>query len=701
MPIHNNRYPCIVGEHFWKLAAYIDSIPSRLEERLPISSLTTTTTTPKEKEKEKEKQVATEEYKKPHIFISGPPGCGKSYLLAATSTLLTIVPSLSIRKSQNSFLNSDYKSVFIGDCSRWIQSSNPLEYFRVELLAALQNANKDFSDEQDHRSPSHIGCLLCIEPFSRLEQLKKFLERCCLWQEEHEPDTNLLFFFDQVESLTPQTTLQNSIIQILLDLRLPILIFSSTSSSITAVSTSSPSTIISKLQKECSLCLEIPNAFNREEFNKLLSFHSSTIRLPDPKSAGEHHLDSSMMSEAEEAWKELRIWSGGNPLQVSTIYTIRSNTKKNTWEALSIYAEKRRKKQVLLTPPPPPLQQHQQQQQQLGKSLTPEILSLLFCIVTRLPICERDLLTWAPKNLLSLLHPWNVMSCFTDTSNPSRPLVVEGIPTPLNLSFYLSIVDSICRFGCGGGGEFLQPFTVAINWILKGKHSFLCNETISRTLRFYRQFQLTVLLNSSSAVAADVKFDQDIWSFRGAGSQGIDFLRKGKFMLIIHGGICPCDPYFKEEEGQEGTPSPFGPLKEGGRLFIPYSTMCQMFDFVIVLGDEVVFYSSNPSIYDCPMVLKYCSGNGNGATSGAKLKKTPDCPAIVAMEAWKMAMMRRKKRKNKPVTIKLVTIENTISKYRSDDFGGGNNNITEEPSPSHPLPLFTKALMQQFLKKKK
>lgn len=665
-----------------------------MEERLPISSTTTT--------KEKGKEVATGEYKKPHIFISGPPGCGKSYLLAATSTLLTIVPSLSLRKSQNSFLNSDYKSVFIGDCSRWIQSSNPLEYFRVELLAALQNANKDFSDEQDHRSPSHIGCLLCIEPFSRLEQLKKFLERCCLWQEEHEPDTNLLFFFDQVESLTPQTTLQNSIIQILLDLRLPILIFSSTTSSSSSSITSSTttSTIISKLQKECSLCLEVPNAFNREEFNKLLSFHSSTIRLPDPKSAGEHHLDSSMMSEAEEAWKELRIWSGGNPLQVSTIYTIRSNTKKNTWEALSIYAEKRRKKEVLLTP--------LLQQQQSGKSLTPEILSLLFCIVTRLPICERDLITWAPKNIMSLLHPWNVISCFTDTSNPSRPLVVEGIPTPLNLSFYLSIVDSMCRSGgASGSGEFLQPFTVAINWILKGKHSFLCNETISRTLRFYRQFQLTVLLNCggggnvSASAAADVKFDQDIWSFRGAGSNGIDFLRKGKFMLIIHGGICPCDPYFKEEEG---TPSPFGPLKEGGRLFIPYSTMCQMFDFVIVLGDEVIFYSSNPSIYDCPMVLKYCSGNGNGATSGAKLKKTPDCPAIVAMEAWKMAMMRRRKRMNKPVTIKLVTIENTIAKFRSDNFGSGssnNSNITEEPSPSHPLPLFTKALMQQFLKKKK
>jgi hypothetical protein len=269
----NTRYPVVVGESFWRLAAYVDSVPSRLEERVAG--------------------------RPPHIMMRGKPGSGKSYLMAAASALLGFGPA-SVRPQQLHYLAADYRTIFIGDCRRWLESDDPLTYFRMELLAGFRDSCHETGPEEDH-----LGCLVCVEPFTRVDQVRQFMERCCRVVQETQPDTLLVFFIDQAEELIGrESSIPFQIIQTLLNVQSPLLVFS----------VATPLDSDFPFKNQCGVTIDIPYRVTSAEFAKHLEVHSTN-------SGSDENGTTTTAAGYKDVhwWKEMRLWTGSVPLEIAEL----------------------------------------------------------------------------------------------------------------------------------------------------------------------------------------------------------------------------------------------------------------------------------------------------------------------------------------------------------------------------------------------
>ena len=282
MPTACTRYPVVVGQSFWRLAAYLDSVPPFLVRQAHWKDA-----------------VAPA----PHLIITGIPGCGKSYLMAASSALLGGFKHHRPKESaaaKDQRRTTTSRTVFIGDCLKWIQSDDPLQYFRMELMSAFRDEIPDDAQDEsvltiDHRNPEHPGCMVCVEPFARLEQLQRYLERIANWITTYQPSSQLIFFLDQAEALGEHPdSLPTRIVAILIHLRLPVLVFSVAQSAL-------------KRWPFRMGCTEfpIPFRFNSSEYGKQLELLSKK----DKKML---HLFSDLSHV-----QELRAWTGCVPGEVS------------------------------------------------------------------------------------------------------------------------------------------------------------------------------------------------------------------------------------------------------------------------------------------------------------------------------------------------------------------------------------------------
>jgi len=95
----------VIGESFWKLSAYIDSVPAHVHDRISGKS--------------------------PHLLVSGARGSGKSYLLTAAAAMLGYAETVMDRRNLSGCIsmNGDsYKCVLVSDCKAWLDSPDPLQY---------------------------------------------------------------------------------------------------------------------------------------------------------------------------------------------------------------------------------------------------------------------------------------------------------------------------------------------------------------------------------------------------------------------------------------------------------------------------------------------------------------------------------------------------------------------------------------------
>jgi len=99
------RRDMVIGESFWKLSAYIDSVPAHVHDRISGKS--------------------------PHLLVSGARGSGKSYLLTAAAAMLGYAETVMDRRNLSGCIsmNGDsYKCVLVSDCKAWLDSPDPLQY---------------------------------------------------------------------------------------------------------------------------------------------------------------------------------------------------------------------------------------------------------------------------------------------------------------------------------------------------------------------------------------------------------------------------------------------------------------------------------------------------------------------------------------------------------------------------------------------
>ncbi len=214
MPDVTKRYPFVVGESFWRLTAYIDSVPPRTDDRLPG--------------------------KAPHVLLTGPPGCGKSYLMAATAGMLSFGPQRD-KPLRSPYFNSDYRTVLIGDCLRWIESDEPLQHFRNEFMAAFHDCLVASPASAGVPSPEappaqpnavdkgarYLHYLACLPPLTTVSQVVEMIYGCCVWLSINQPETLLVFFIDQAEELVGRPDcIPAQIIRAIIDIKVPLVVFS-------------------------------------------------------------------------------------------------------------------------------------------------------------------------------------------------------------------------------------------------------------------------------------------------------------------------------------------------------------------------------------------------------------------------------------------------------------------------------------------
>lgn len=320
MPQTNTRYPTVVGESFWRLAAYIDSVPPQVEDRIPG--------------------------KAPHVLVRGMPGCGKSYLMAATSALLASGSSTG-RPRLVQYLSADYRTVFIGDCRRWLDSDDPLTYFRMELLGGFRDmVGGDPALIEDHYREDHLGCMICVEPFTRVEQVRHFMEKCCRWLSEHQPDSMFVFFIDQVEELIGRPdSIPYQVIQQLLALQTPLLVFAITESS--AGSSGSTARALEHsnfpFKEHCSAVVDVPFRATAAEFAKHIEVHTGVGEeerfmaaaaaavtaqsppphgLPGPAVPPGNPTQQPQLYKEVSWWKDMRLWCGSIPHEIAELVRI-------------------------------------------------------------------------------------------------------------------------------------------------------------------------------------------------------------------------------------------------------------------------------------------------------------------------------------------------------------------------------------------
>lgn len=335
MPQAGKPYHVLISESFWRLAAYIDSVPARLDERLP--------------------------HRLPHAILRGPPGCGKSYLLSAAAALLgfggpqktsnlperrrrPVLPSgmdiatdfeerLHIRDGLSSagrriaVPEECCYILHLGDAKCWLESEDPLGYFRVQLLSPFSRYSHvgdnivDSTEESfNHSGPSHVGCLQCVEPFRRLEQVSRFIDYFCARVRDMGSSqsglsgtkTLLTIIIDQAEALIgQQNSIPYHIVEMLIAAKTPLLIFSITDyaalPSQQHLSSVSTGGVLGDFpfRAVCTCVINVPYRATSIEAARLIEIHGQE--------------EDRLFSRDPNLWRDVRMWTGSVPAHLRAL----------------------------------------------------------------------------------------------------------------------------------------------------------------------------------------------------------------------------------------------------------------------------------------------------------------------------------------------------------------------------------------------
>ena len=526
MPLPNTRYSVVVGESFWRLAVYIDSVPSRIEERIRS--------------------------KPPHILIRGLPGSGKSFLLAAASALLGFGPaSLRPEEFSQNYLSADYRTIYIGDCKKWLESDDPLTYFRMELLRGLRDASAP-TEAADHKSPDHLGCLMCVEPFTRLDQVRQFMDQCCRWIREYAPETQLIFFIDQAEELIGRNcSLPYQIIQILLAIQLPILIFS--------VSCNFSQPIETEFPFVCGTTISIPYRTNTEEFNKFMELYS---------------VNEKTLGKETMMHREFRLWTGSVPVELNDLFKLpsapattrlahyRKNVFNRVHSVISASANKLDAKQRNV------------------------LLIVLFAIVLRVPMDMSgefnltNILSLGPKitNLIllnclqSFYHSTDGIITLTDVPAAISPSVHLALTCPSTLALVVK--------------NWATLFENVVQAMMSSR--LLCVEAKRRMSRFYTHAKF---LWSSKP---NMNSNDEWWHFEGMTeySESVHFKFKNPRVVIFAGQVPP-PSYFTDSNEHYGSYN--STSTNDAVVFLPGRASYWFFDLFIYVPEDRRLYALTSS----------------------------------------------------------------------------------------------------------
>jgi hypothetical protein len=512
MPQINTRYPVVVGESFWRLTAYVDSVPARKEERVPG--------------------------KCPHVLVKGVSGCGKSYLMAAASALLGFGPQ-SMRPQQLNYLSSDYRTVFIGDCKRWLESDDPLTYFRMELLAGFRD---NCQDVDDHHSPDHLGCLICVEPFTRVEQIGHFMEKCCRWVEEHQPDTLFVFFIDQAEELVSRPdSIPYQIVSLLVKMQSPLVIFSVTSP------------VDSSFPFQYGTVIDIPYRVTSAEFAKHLEVHSG--------------LEEKALYKDVNWWKDMRLWTGSIPSEITELARMPGPSVPHR---LKLY-----RKMVL--------QKVQASLLAVGKLDGKQrnvLLIVVFAIILRVPMDMSGEFTLA--NIMSLgpaITNHFLLNCLQAFYHTSDGIItMKDVPATLSMAVHMalcsvSVLSSVIR-------TWPSLFENVVHAMMHSK--LLCSEAKRRMARFY--------------IHAKLLWGRPDWSFEGSNEMG-DTIRF-KFRqprVVIFAGQTPVPGFIMPNGPDAEHHGVIGNGDYDAVAFIPGRTSYWFFDLFILVPEDRRLYAITTS----------------------------------------------------------------------------------------------------------
>lgn len=515
MPQTNSRYPAVVGEAFWRLAAYIDSVPSRMNERIAG--------------------------KPPHVLLRGMPGCGKSYLMASISALLGTGPNVP-HLPQMHYLSADYRSVFIGDCKRWLDSDDPLTYFRMELLAGFRDESTDINVE-DHHSEEHLGCLVCVEPFVRVEQVRRFMERCCQWIKKYHPDSLFVFFIDQAEELIgKQNSIPFQIVQQLLEAKMPLLVFS----------VATPHDVSFPFGSQCGVTIDVPYRVTSQEFAKHVEVHGG--------------LEEKLYKEASW-WKDMRLWTSSIPCEIRELVKMPGPSVPARLQAYrKMVAAKVSSQLVGIS--------------RLDGRQRNVLLILLFAIVLRVPVDmsgefnRSNILALGPSitNLLLL----DCLQAFYHTSDGI--ITMKDVPAAVSMAVHLALcstntLSSIIR-------TWPALFENVVHAMMQSK--LLCIEAKRRMSRFYAHAKLL--------------WGRQDWQMEGSTEMGESLrLRFRQPRVVIFAGQTPMLPFIAPntpDAEHHGVP---GNGDYDVVAFLPGRTSYWFFDLFILVPEERKLYAITTS----------------------------------------------------------------------------------------------------------
>lgn len=507
MPKPCSKYPAVVGQAFWKLVAYLDSVPA--------------------------KSSGQRTRRAPHLLVTGMAGCGKSYLLASAAAMLGF--GFKAEYAGDASRTEHYRCVLISDCRRWRESEDPLQYFRMELLSACRQ--DAFSG--DHYAPAHMGCLVCVEPFTRLEQVRAFLERCCTWALAQARSTSLVFFVDQAEELVGhEDSVPYMIVSMLIAMASPIVVFSVTH----------PLQRKFPFRTQCGAELPVPYRFTADESLKQMALLVAEVR----------DLKTAFRTNAE--WKDLRMWAGGIPGEFSAIMRVSELAFSERIEA-HLRATVERLSQA------GPLR--------LEAKPRNALLIALFAMMLRVPLewsdkFSMDDLQSVEGEISRLLVPRTIQVFYHPTDGN---VALRGIPAAVSLVAHLALSSPAVLNQITRGWEGL--FETVVQSMLGSKQ--LCAEAKRRFVRFY----LYTRLHWNACRPAE---ERRAWCFRGTNGHSEEIVvRFARPRIVYFAGSAVPGQYHLPAGGALGS-------EWDAIVFVPGRTSYWFFDmFVYVPADRRVY----------------------------------------------------------------------------------------------------------------
>lgn len=580
MPKACSKYSAIIGETFWRLLAYLDSIPSHVPERI--------------------------EGKHPHLLVTGVPGSGKSFLLAAASAILgagTPNGCQPVSARYYSMNGDQHRTVLISDCRRWLDSEDPLQYFRMELLAAFRG------ETQQCGSEDHPGCLVCVEPFSTLDHAKAYIEKLCAWFTRNHPDTWLVFFIDQAEELKgKESSLPYKIIELLVAAKLPVLVFSSTTPTSAFPGADFP------FNKVIGARLAVPFRMAQGEFTKLME-HLST---PEDRFWGRE------MS----LWKDVRLWTGGSPGEtIRLLGSTATGQSRPILQRITRHVEAVRIRtctvlHVVLEP----------RQRNI-------LLISLFAMALRVPLDWSD--RFNIKELRDLdpsISGLLQTDCLQSFFHPSDgTIAIRAIPTATSMASHLALSHPTVLGSIAP--SWLSLFETVVTAMHGSKQ--LCSEARRRFARFYMYSKITWRCKPD-------------WRIEGKGHLGEELTIKFRHpRIIMFAGQVPSQYHFTSSDGtanesgltallkpdavldpfHDGSQSAYGSI-----VFLPGRTGYHFFDAFIYCPEEKRFYA----LCTAPIVSSWLKELETRA-SPAQIQQHRDdglLTPLILLDSWKECLRK-------------------------------------------------------------